>query len=198
MSVAGLQSTGTRIQICSSCESPLPLSNALVQEDSRIWICNKCSTEYNAALASDYSIDELRNVSPEPVFFDLSTATLAAPEMLEFAKRFGARESKNVEKRSATRHPVVAAVYAMEFDDLLRPCSPPFQVLSRNLSAGGICLIHSRSISSKFLVIEMTAAGGVPIQTLAHVLRRRPIGPYHDIGAEFVTKLATSNSKTLR
>ncbi len=198
MSVAGLQSAGTRIQECSSCQSSLPLSEALIKDDAKVWICKGCSSEYSAVLAPDYSIDELRNVSPEPILLDTSGVSPPLPEMLAFAQRFGARESKNVEKRNATRHPVIAAVYAMELSDRLQPCSSPFQILCRNLSSGGICLINDRSIQSDFLVIEMSAAGGVPIQTLAHILRRRPIGPYHDIGAEFVTKLATSNSKMLR
>ena len=198
MSGAGLHSVGTRISECSACETPLPLCAALIPEDARVWLCSHCGTEFTAALAPNYTIDELRGVRPEPVMFDSTSIKPVDHEMLEFAQRFGARDSRTVEKRSSPRHPVIATLTALEFDDQLRPAGQPFQTISRNLSTGGLCLINDRSIQSDFLVIEFIAGNGVPIQTLAHVRRRRPFGPYHDIGTEFVTKLATSNSKMLR
>ncbi|MBC8355057.1 MAG: PilZ domain-containing protein [Planctomycetes bacterium] len=189
---------GTRIERCSNCETPLPLCEALIPEDARIWLCAGCDTEYCACLAPNYSINELRGVHPEPFIFDTELIQPINPEMAEFAKRFGARDNNNVEKRSATRHPVIAPITAIEFDDDLRPVGSPLQMICRNLSTGGICLINDRAIPNKFLVLELPGGGGMPIQTLAHVLRRRPLGPYQDIGTEFVTKLASSNSKMLR
>ncbi|MDA1053368.1 MAG: PilZ domain-containing protein [Planctomycetota bacterium] len=197
MSGIGLQSVGTRISTCSTCETPLPLSEAADLEDARIWVCSRCGTEYNAVLAPNYSIDELRGIRPEPVIFDPQLVQPVAPAMLAFAQRFGARDNNNVEKRSSTRHPVIATLTAWEFDEQLRPVGEPFQTICRNLSSGGVCLINDRAILSEFLVLDLGAAGGMPIQTLARVLRRRPLGPYHDIGTELVTKLATSNSKML-
>ena len=122
--------------------------------------------------------------------FDLQSIPPVAPQMLEFAQQLNARVGTNVEKRSSRRHAVIATLRAVEFDEQLRPVGSPFHTVCRNLSTGGICLINDRAVRSEFLVIELSVAGGIPIQTLAHVLRRRPLGPYHDIGSEFVTKLA--------
>ncbi|MBI2480716.1 MAG: PilZ domain-containing protein [Planctomycetia bacterium] len=195
MSGVGVHTVGTRISECSSCETPLPLWEALIPEEARIWICSHCGTEFNAVLAPNYSIDDLRGVRPEPVNFGTDSIKPVDQEMLAFAQRFGARENSNVEKRSSTRHPIIATVRALELDDRLRVVGKPFQTICRNLSTGGICLINDRAIRSDFLVIELMAGGGVPIQTLAHIRRRRPLGPYHDIGTEFVTKLATPQTQ---
>ncbi len=195
MSGVGFHSVGTRISECSTCETPLPLCEALIPEESRLWICSHCGAEISAALASNYTIGELRGVRPAPVIFNTASMKPIDHQVLEFAQRFGARENSNVEKRNAPRHPVIATLTAMEFDEQLRPAGPPFQTICRNLSTGGIGLINDRAIRSDFLVIEFRTGGGVPIQTLAHVRRRRPLGPYHDIGTEFVTKLATSNAQ---
>lgn len=145
-------------------------------------------------LAPDYSIPELRNVRPAAVVFDSQSIQSVDPEMLAYAQQLDAAGNSSVEKRTSHRHAVVAVLTAQEFDERLNPLGAPFQTVCRNLSAGGVCLVSSRSIDSDLLVIELSATGGVFIQTLAHILRRRPLGPYFDIGIEFVTKLANSKA----
>ncbi|HUG69547.1 MAG TPA: PilZ domain-containing protein [Pirellulaceae bacterium] len=189
---------GTRITECSACGTPLPLCEALVPEEARTWVCSRCGAEFSGVLAPNYSIDHLRAVRPEPVIFDPDSIRPVEQQMLAFARRFGGRDTNNVEKRSSARHPIIAILTAIEFDDRLQATGQPFQTICRNLSGGGVCLISDRAIRSDFVVIELADRGGVPVQTLGRVLRRRPFGPYHDIGTEFVTKLATSNAKMLR
>ncbi|HRX78003.1 MAG: PilZ domain-containing protein [Planctomycetaceae bacterium] len=145
-------------------------------------------------LTRRYTVDELRSVRPEFITFDPATVQPVCTEMLEFAQRFGSRDGNNIEKRSAVRHPLVATLTAIELDEQLLPLGQPFQTICRNLSTGGICLINDRAIRRDLLALELKGAGGVPIQTVAHVLRRRPIGAYHDIGTEFVTKFANPKS----
>ncbi|MEO8497177.1 MAG: PilZ domain-containing protein [Planctomycetota bacterium] len=146
-------------------------------------------------LARDYSIAELRGVRHEPVIFDRNAIEQVDRDLLAFAHGFGASDNHRVEKRSSPRHAVIATLTAQEFDQQLHPVGPPFQTVCRNLSTSGLCLINGHPIGCDFLVIELSAPGAVLIQTLARVLRRRPLGPYHDIGIEFVTKLANSNTK---
>jgi hypothetical protein len=146
-------------------------------------------------LAPDYSLDELRGVRPEPVIFDAQSIQPIAPEMVEFARQLNTRSGSIVEKRSSTRHAVVATLKVMELDAQLFPVGTAFHAICRNLSTGGICLINECAVPSKLLVIELSAAQGVPIQAIAQVLRRRPLGPYFDIGCEFVTKLASPSSE---
>lgn len=195
MSGVGLQTVGTRIRMCSACETPLPLREATEPELARVWICSHCGAEISGVLVKSYSIDELRGVRPEQVNFDAASVVPICGEMLEFAKRLIPKDAGNVEKRSSCRHPLTVVLTALELDEQLQAMGAPFQTITRNLSTGGICLINNRAIRGDFLALELKGAGGVPIQTLAHVLRRRPIGPYHDIGTEFVTKFASSNPK---
>ncbi len=190
MSGVELPVVGTRIGPCAGCETPLPLCEAADPEDLRVWLCGRCGAEYRAILAPEYSIAELRNVRPEPVVFDQQSIQRVDPELLTFAQQLGAADNNCVEKRSSQRHAVVAVLTAQEFDERLHPVGPPFQTICRNLSAGGVCLVNSRAIQSDLLVIELSAAGGVLIQTLAQILRRQPLDRYFDIGIAFVTKLA--------
>lgn len=192
VSGAGLQSVGSRISVCSRCETPLPICEALDSRFARVWTCSQCGTQFTGVLAKNYSIQELRAVRPEAIVFDPDSIQPVCPEMLEFARGISTHDRSNIEKRTATRHPIVAILTVMELDEQLRALGPPFQTISRNLSTGGICLINDRALAGDFLAIELKGAGGASIYTLAHVLRRRPIGPYQDIGTEFVTKFASS------
>jgi hypothetical protein len=60
---------------------------------------------------------------------------------------------------------------------------------TRNVSTGGIALIHTRPVTAKHLVVELTTTAGERLQVLVRVLRRRPLGPFCDIAGQFVTKL---------
>lgn len=194
----GIHLAGTRISQCSACETPLPLCVAANPEDVRVWACSQCGAEFHAMLSPDCSMDELRGVRHEPVVFDPQLIRPVAPGMLGFAQHLAAQGDTHVERRSAPRRAVIATVNAMEFDSQLRPVGPPFHTICRNLSANGICLIHDREIRSNFLVIELSATRGTLIQTLARLLRRRLLGPYQDIGCEFVTKLTSAPGGVLK
>jgi hypothetical protein len=184
---------GTRIDQCSACKAELPLCQAANPEDVRKWVCGRCGMEYSAVLAPDYSIFELRNVRPEPVIFDPRSVQILDPEMLAFVHRFDLSDNHRIEKRSSIRHEAIATLNAMEVDKRLKPVGTPFETICRNLSASGICLINAQAIQSDFLVIELSGAGKILIQTLAHIRRHRPVGPYYDIGIEFVTKFRGAN-----
>jgi hypothetical protein len=198
VSATGLHSVGTRIHQCEGCGTALPLCEAAQPSESRIWICIGCEAEHKGVLAPGYSMEELRNVRPEPVMFDPALIQPLEPEMISFAQRFVPREYTKIEKRKSPRHVINKPFSVLEFDDHLRPIGEPFEAVCRNISAGGICLMHQRAIPSEFVVVELSGLGGAPMQMLANILRRRPLGPYHDIGAEFVCKLADSNSQMLR
>jgi hypothetical protein len=147
--------------------------------------------EYSAILALNYSIVELRNVRPERLIFDQQSVQRLDPEMLAFVHWFGQSDNHRVEKRRSIRHEVIATLTAMEVDKRLQPIGSPFETVCRNLSASGVCLLNGHAIQSDFLVIELSGAGSVRIQTLAHIVRHRQLGPYYDIGIELVTKLAS-------
>lgn len=90
---------------------------------------------------------------------------------------------------------MVAIVPALELDSQLEPTGQGFMTTCRNISTGGICLLNERVIASDFVLLELAAPSADYIHVLARVLRRRPLGPYHDIGGEFVTRFARPSSR---
>lgn len=197
MSVVEKNSAGKCVEQCSACKSPLPVWEVEPTDDSRIWICSRCGKEYTAVLAPNYATDSLRYVYPERIAIPPHSIKPAPPEMLAFVKRFAARDANNVEKRSADRHSIFVAITAMELYEQLVPTGPPFQSISRNLSKGGMCFVNDRAMQSAFVLVQFSGAEDIPTQMLARVCRQRPLGPYRDIGTEFITKFATPAAQSV-
>lgn len=135
------------------------------------------------------SSEELRGLRRQAIDFDSSPPAPAEAAVIEFAQQVRLREESSIEKRTSNRHSVVSVVPAIELDEQLNPACEPFTTICRNISKGGICLLNEWAIMSD-LAIEFCPANQQPMQVLLRVLRRRPLGPYHDIGGEFVHKMS--------
>lgn len=199
MSSSVTRAIGRRIEQCEQCGLPFPLSEPLISSDARIWICNGCGKEYRGQLVTNFNVEELRNLRPEPILFDRSRIPPASQELLETARRFrNVPDNDGRDKRRSIRYPVAIPVPAQAFDAVLKPIDTPFTLVARNISGGGICLLYDRSLRATFLGVELSTPGGELVQILVHVLRSRPRGNIHEIGGEFLVKMATKNSRVLR
>jgi len=177
------------------CDRRLPLAQP--QGLGRTWFCAGCGTEFIADLQRGYDLKDLRNVHPEPILMPRDQLPEPPLEVQEFAYRLATRVVGNVEKRAARRHALVATVPAVELDVNLQPVGEPFMTTCRNLSTGGVGLLHTRRVSEDFLAVDLAAPNGVVPQLLLYIRRRRPLGPYLDLGCEFVTKMALSVSRDI-
>lgn len=190
------QAVGARIEACSSCQQPLPLCDAGPYEAPITWTCAKCGHQQSGVLAPDYALDELRNVRREAITLDKATVPAPDPALLDFAVKLDPRDGSSVEKRTAHRHSLITLVPAQELDDRLACIGEAFMITCRNISQSGICLLHDRAIVSDFCIVDLAHGGQPSMQILVHILRRRPLGPYLDIGAEFVHKLAAASAES--
>jgi hypothetical protein len=127
----------------------------------------------------------------EEIDFERDSLTHPPAEIADYVTRLVAVDRKGVEKRSAHRFPLATAVPVMPIDDRLRPVGRPFMALTRNISTCGIALVHTRPVTTKYLVVELTSAADERLQVLLEVLRCRPLGPYCDIAGEFVAKVTS-------
>jgi hypothetical protein len=84
------------------------------------------------------------------------------------------------------------------FDEFLRPVDPPMLLVGRNISKGGICLLSDRAVCAPFLGLELTGPGGDLFQILVQIMRSRPRSIIHEVGGEFVCRMATTTSRILR
>ncbi|TWT89654.1 Transcriptional regulatory protein TcrA [Pseudobythopirellula maris] len=69
------------------------------------------------------------------------------------------------------------------------PCDEAFKVAVRDVSEGGVRLLHTRVTNAEFLALswEATAVLSKQIRVVAKVTRCRPLSPFYDLGGQFVT-----------
>ena len=182
------QTVGARFSTCGACEQPLPLWSASLNELPIVWQCSGCGDETTGVLVPNCPPDQLRYLRREVIGIHHSPPPAPA-ELVEFAQQVNLRDEGNIEKRSSGRHATLSAVPALELNKQLNPVDEPFTTICRNISQGGICLLNERAIVAPFLAVEFSATDQAPIQMLIRILRRRPLGPYHDIGGEFLHKM---------
>lgn len=190
---------GRRINSCFQCGAALPLYEPQLAQDMRTWLCTVCGVEHKGQLVQNFSIAELRNLRPEPVIFDRSQIPPPSHDLIEATQQLRPIPDQEFrDKRRSSRYAVAMVIPTQPFDAQLRPIERPSMLFARNISTGGICLLNDRAIRATFLALELSAPGGDLIQVLVQVLRSRPRGNVHEIGGEFVTKMADTTSRILR
>lgn len=182
------QTVGARFTTCGTCERPLPLCGASFDEAPITWRCSACDAETTGVLVADCAPEQLRDLRREAIPIRHSPPQ-ASPGLIEFAQQVSLRDEGGVEKRSSDRHATLSILAAIELDEQLNPVNEPFRTICRNISQNSICLLNDRAIVPPFLALEFDAADKEPMQVLLRILRRRPLGPYQDIGGEFIHKM---------
>lgn len=189
---------GQKIDACLGCGLALPLRDGTQDDSTRSWLCAGCGHEYFASLDHTYQVEQLRHVRPKPFIIDRASIPEVTPELVEYAESCNRADARSVEKRNTSRHSVIMCVPTIPFDDRMRQADPPFMAVIRNISTGGVCLLHSQSVRTPFLGIELSAPGGDLKQVLARICRCRPRNGFYEIGTEFVTRMAVSTSRIMR
>src|SRR6476660_9699113 len=121
---------------------------------------------------------------------DRSTLSEPDPDLWEIAKRPSLGANQDSEKRRLRRHPVVVKVIVAPVDGELRLAGQPFVALSRNISfaamadnmsAGGICLVHTNPAPSRLLFVGIEWHDGLTIKALLKVVINRRISRFFEI-----------------
>jgi hypothetical protein len=162
-----------RITRCVTCDQPLPTLIVGGRDPAREWECRRCGATYLATLASS-SPHALRSCVKPLHYFPVhrqAATTLQATDLQR-------------ELRRHPRRPLMMSVPAMQLDDDLFPVGEDFTVISRNLSASGISLVHTRPLEGKLaILIELPEVGHV--QLLLDIVRSKQIGSLYEMGGEF-------------
>ena len=195
MSARRSATNSCRISACNQCGAALPLCHSENPQESRNWQCTACGRSYYACLDSTFTLDELRQVRPEPILFVRAVIPPPSEELLRAAERLRlVPDHDGRDKRRSPRYPVAMNVPAQQLDARLNPVDCQFMVVARNISTGGICLLYDRAIQTPFLALELANARSELFQVLVHVRRSRLRGKVHEIGGAFVTKMATESA----
>ena len=95
---------------------------------------------------------------------------------------------EGTERRAHKRYVVAIRSLVQPMDDRRRPNGRAFNAATRDISVGGIGLIHTQPVVSEYLGVRLSSPRGDELQVLVKVLRCAPLGSYYDIAGEFVLK----------
>lgn len=106
--------------------------------------------------------------------------------LIEFVKQRAATKAGWREMRRSKRIPVQLEVLVQPLNESRRPSGRPFPAVTRDVSTGGLCLMHTRPAPTAALFIEIQRPNETPLYVVLNVLRNRRVGPFYEIAGEFV------------
>ncbi|MBC8351239.1 MAG: PilZ domain-containing protein [Planctomycetes bacterium] len=162
-----------QITQCVTCDGPLPTLVVGGAGATREWECRNCGATYLASL-SPSSPAHLRDSIKLSHYF---------PERRETATTLREIDLEH-ELRRHPRRPMMMSIPVVLLDDDLFPVGQEFTVISRNLSASGIAIVHSIPLEGKLAVlIELPVIGHV--QLLLDIVRCTQVGDLFEMGGAF-------------
>jgi hypothetical protein len=113
------------------------------------------------------------------------------PELVDFAKRqfVNTHYYRGDERRSEERHPMILPVRAVAVDDNGNPTGDPFDLITRDVSATSIGLIHTDLVTADDLAIELKLAGA-QVDMMIHVMWSGEMGPFFGVAGKYVRRLS--------
>jgi hypothetical protein len=116
---------------------------------------------------------------------------LKPPKVIaEFVARLVTRTYTGEECRAQTRYLMAVPTIAQPLNGDWQPEGPSFKLVVRDVSVGGVGLLHTRPLKAKFLAIELVDPNRTdlePMCVVIEVLHCRAVGPMFEIGGRFVT-----------
>lgn len=101
------------------------------------------------------------------------------------------------ENRSDRRWNLALPAVAVPLDDLHQPVGEPARMVTRDISTGGISLLHTQPVPARFLRVQLDTPILQSTDLIVHVLRTRTIGAYTEIAGEFVARIDANQQKPL-
>jgi hypothetical protein len=181
-----------RIEKCRGCGRTLPLAKAARGQVAIRWICNGCSTSYQAVLAVDSLAEALDHVRPTGLVFDRKKLVHPPEAIANFVKRAVGGMKPEHERRGTPRYPLVVPAIAVPMNERLRPVDEPFAALTRNISKTGLCLVHTRAGLAELLAVELSDLQGETMQLVMRLLRCRPMNRFYEVAGAFLIRMAAS------
>jgi len=126
------------------------------------------------------------------VQFDRESLVLPPKAVIDFLLKLDQAGDFTSERRESERRAAVMEVAVVPVDFELKQSGESFLAISKNISATGMSLIHTRSITSGSVVVELLNRDESTLQLLAYVVRCQAVHRFYEIGLRFVTRLAGS------
>jgi hypothetical protein len=144
-------------------------------------------------MADDFSVKEILSLC-----IDWSETSTSRSTLNQFVKALDGGRVADDERRREKRRPVVLDVIAVPLDEEHHPCGEPFLALSRNISRGGIALLHTEKVTAPFLLLRIETIRHQVIQTVVKVVRTRSFYQFTEISGRFEVKPEKKRSGKLK
>jgi hypothetical protein len=187
--IAAHEDTG-RIGSCANCNQELPLRLPGPRQQGTAWVCIGCGAKYSGIFDPSASPELARHVRPAALSFDRSRLIQPPQTIAAFIQRMKADDSPEADRRRAPRHEVVSPVAVVPVDGGFHPIGSPFLAVTRDLSASGIALLHTRAVESELLVVELPTPAGQVMQVAMRVTRCQSVGRFYEIAGSFIVRMA--------
>ena len=111
-------------------------------------------------------------------------------ELVAFARRqlVNATLYKGDQRRREERHPMMLPVLAVSVDESNQPIGDPFEVITRDVAATSIGLIHAEHMPHDRIAIHMTLAN-TEVDLVVELKWREPLGPFYGSGGAYLERL---------
>jgi hypothetical protein len=186
------------IDRCSSCSTKIALRPPTSDSPASAWLCRRCGSVYFARsqekdgkpfsagtrVVSYFEVMKAINVHLEGRVTPLPEKDVQRLVQCLAAKSFSGREA-----RRQKRHPVAAPITLVPLSPDYRVAGQPARVMSINVSAGGIALVHSRRIVEPFLAIDFSASGVDLLPAILQVTRVRTLATAYEVAGRFVSRI---------
>ncbi len=113
----------------------------------------------------------------------------ASPDrVINFVRRVirGEKFYPGPERRANLRYPLTMPVKVTPLDKHQEPIGQSFLAVTRDISVGGMCLYHMKSVREKYLQLELSSPNGEQLQVVMEVVRCRQAGPFYEIAGPFI------------
>jgi hypothetical protein len=116
---------------------------------------------------------------------DWSTPAPTRSKLDQFVGEIVGSRDLDDERRVEKRKPVVLEVIAVPLDEQRQPIGEPFLALTRNISSGGIAILHTEKVSAPYLLLRIETPRHQAIQTVVQVVRTRSFYQFTEISGRF-------------
>jgi len=97
------------------------------------------------------------------------------------------------ERRTSKRKPVLLDVIAVPLDARFKPVGDAFLALTRDISHGGISVLHTEHVSAPYLLVRLATQRYRTLQAVVEVVRARRIDQFTGISGRFVLSRDCTN-----
>ncbi len=113
----------------------------------------------------------------------IDRSMLAPPSetLIEFVRQRAATKAGWREMRRTKRYAAVLEVVVVPLNESYQPSGRPFLAVTRDVSSGGLCLLHTRPAPTPLLFIEIERPDETPLDVVLNVRRNRRVGPFFEI-----------------